>query len=179
MLISHTLTVEEETMKVNNIKCSLQSSKSIFDGELQQNKKYKTCIGNAILIVYGHSPLFINMTGLKSMEEIETTRKYIEFVYEVKCKDLRVDNIFYSFKGCQNIDINALYYYVRENFKEKFVTDFNVEIFPGLYMKSRIKGLPTLILFRTGSFTIIACKSIDQVKEYCAFVNDLFYHFSK
>ena len=108
MLISHTLTVEEETMKVNNIKCSLQSSKSIFDGELQQNKKYKTCIGNAILIVYGHSPLFINMTGLKSMEEIETTRKYIEFVYEVKCRDLRVDNIFYSFKGCQNIDLNIV-----------------------------------------------------------------------
>ena len=179
MLISHTLSVEEETMKVNNIKCTLQSNKSIFEGELQKNKKYKTCIGNAIITVYGHSPLLINMTGLKSMNEIETKRNYIESIYKVKCKDLRIDNIFYSFKDCQNIDMNALYYYVRDNFKEKFVTDFNVEIFPGLYMKSRIKGLPTLILFRTGSFTIMACKSIDQVKEYCAFVNDLFYLFSK
>ena len=49
--------------------------------------------------------------------------------------------------------------------------------FPGLYMKTKCKGEPTLILFCTGSYTIIGCKSLDQVKEYRMFVNNLLNHF--
>ena len=103
-------------MKVNNIKCTLKSSHPIFEGKLKNNKKYKINFGNTTLIIYGHSPLLINMTGLKSMEEVDTTRKYIEMAYNVKCSDLKVDSIFYSHKDCLNIDMNALYYYVRDHF---------------------------------------------------------------
>ena len=105
-------------------------------------------MGKATLIVYGHSPLLINLTGLKSMKEVETTRKFIEVVYKVKCSDLRVDNIFYSHKDYLSIDMNKLYYYLRDNYKDKFVIDYNIELFPGLYMKSKKRGLPTIILFR-------------------------------
>ena len=166
-------------MKVNNIKCSLQSSKSIFEGRLQKNKKYTTNFGDATLIVYGHSPLLINLTGLKSMEAVDTTRKYIEFVYDVKCSDVRVDNIFYSQKDCCNIDMNALYYHLREQHKDNFVIDYNIELFPGLYMKSKFRGLPTLILFRTGSYTIMGCKSIEMLIEYKTFVKNIFKLFLK
>ena len=157
-------------MKVNNIKCSVHSSKSIFEGKLQKNKKYTTIFGNATLIVYGHSPLLINITGLKSMEAVDTTRKYIEFVYNVKCSDVKVDNIFYSHKDCCNIDMNALYYHLRQHHTDNYVIDYNIELFPGLYMKSKIKGLPTLILFRTGSYTIMGCKSIEMLINYKTFV---------
>ena len=157
-------------MKVNNIKCSVHSSKSIFEGKLHKNKKYSTSFGNATLIVYGHSPLLINITGLKSMEAVDTTRKYIEFVYNVKCSDVKVDNIFYSHKDCCNIDMNALYYHLRQHHTDNYVIDYNIELFPGLYMKSKIKGLPTLILFRTGSYTIMGCKSIEMLIKYKTFV---------
>ena len=166
-------------MKVNNIKCTVQSSHSIFEEKLKKNKKYKISFANANLIIYGHTPLLINLTGLKSMKEVETTRKYIEVVYNVKCSDLRVDNIFYSHKDCLNIDMNALYHYLREHYKEKFVIDYNIELFPGLYMKSKIKGLPTLILFRTGSYTILGSKSIDVVAKYKTFIFKLFNLFNK
>jgi len=157
-------------MKVNNIKCSLHSSKSIFEGKLHKNKKYTTSFGNATLIVYGHSPLLINITGLKSMKEIQTLKKYLEVAYNVKCSDVKVDNIFYSHKDCCNIDMNALYYHLRQHHKDNYVIDYNVELFPGLYMKSKIKGLPTLILFRTGSYTIMGCKSIEMLIKYKTFV---------
>ena len=157
-------------MKVNNIKCSLHSSKSIFEGKLHKNKKYTTSFGNATLIVYGHSPLLINITGLKSMKEIHTIQKYLEVAYNVKCSDVKVDNIFYSHKDCCNIDMNALYYHLRQHHKDNYVIDYNVELFPGLYMKSKIKGLPTLILFRTGSYTIMGCKSIEMLIKYKTFV---------
>ena len=157
-------------MKVNNIKCSLHSSKSIFEGKLHKNKKYTTSFGNATLIVYGHSPLLINITGLKSMKEIQILKKYLEVVYNVKCSDVKVDNIFYSHKDCCNIDMNALYYHLRQHHKDNYVIDYNIELFPGLYMKSKIKGLPTLILFRTGSYTIMGCKSIEMLIKYKTFV---------
>ena len=157
-------------MKVNNIKCSVHSSKSIFEGKLHKNKKYTTSFGNATLIVYGHSPLLINITGLKSMKEIQILKKYLEVVYNVKCSDVKVDNIFYSHKDCCNIDMNALYYHLRQHHKDNYVIDYNIELFPGLYMKSKTKGLPTLILFRTGSYTILGCKSIEMVIKYKTFV---------
>ena len=161
-------------MRVNNIKCSLKSDTSIFENELQKHKKYKTQIGKATLIVYGHSPLLINLTGLKSMKEVETTKKFIEVVYDVKCSDLRVDNIFYSHKDYLSIDMNKLYYYLKDKYKDKFVIDYNIELFPGLYMKSKKRGLPTIILFRTGSYTILGCKTIEMVKKYKIFILTLF-----
>ena len=145
-------------MKVNNIKCSLQSSKPIFDGELQRNKKFKSHFGNTLLTIYAHSPLLINLTGLKTIEEIHSIRKYIELVFDVKCSDVRIDNIFYSHKDYRNIDMSALYYYLRDKHKDEYCIDYNIELFPGLYMKTKIKGLPTLILFRTGSYTILESK---------------------
>ena len=166
-------------MKVNNIKCSLRSSKPIFEGELEKNKKFISHFGNITLTIYGHSPLLINLTGLTSIKKIHSTRKYIELVYDVKCSDVRIDNIFYSHKDYRNIDMNALYYHLREKHKDKHAIDYNVELFPGLYMKSKIKDLPTLILFRTGSYTIMGCKSIDMVIRYKTFIYNLFKLFSK
>ena len=166
-------------MKVNNIKCSVHSSKSIFEGKLKKNKKYKTLLGRATLIVYGHSPFLINITGLKKMDEIGTTLKNIQVVYNVKCSDVHIDNIFYSHKDDRNIDMNALYYYLRDKHKDEYCIDYNIELFPGLYMKTKIKGLPTLILFRTGSYTIMGCKSIDMVIRYKTFISFLFELFVK
>ena len=166
-------------MKVNNIKCSLRSSKPIFEGELEKNKKFISHFGNITLTIYGHSPLLINLTGLTSIKKIHSTRKYIELVYDVKCSDVRIDNIFYSHKDYRNIDMNALYYHLRDKHQHKHTIDYNVELFPGLYMKSKVKDLPTLILFRTGSYTIMGCKSIDMVIRYKTFIYNLFKLFSK
>ena len=166
-------------MKVNNIKFSMISNKSICDHKLMKTEKYIIPFGNVKITVYAHSPLLINVTGCKSMQEVKCSQNCIEIAYNVQCSYLTIDNIFYSYKDCKDIDMSALYYHVRDEFKERFVIDYNVELFPGLYMKTKFKGEPTIILFRTGSYTIMGCKSINQVKEYKLFVIDLLNHFAK
>ena len=155
------------------------SNKTICERKLMVSEKYIIPFGNVKITVYWHSPLLINVTGSKSMQEVKHIQSRIETAFNVHCKNLKVDNIFYSHKDYINIDMSALYYYAREKFKEKFVIDYNIELFPGLYMKSRCKTVPTLILFRTGSYTIIGCKSIDQVKDYRMFIINLLNHFMK
>ena len=155
------------------------SNKSICEHKLMKTEKYTIPFGNVKITIYGHSPLLLNVTGSKSMQEVNRTQKFVETAFNVHCKNLKIDNIFYSYKDYKNIDMSALYYHVRDKFKEKFVIDYNVELFPGLYMKTKFKGEPTLILFRTGSYTIMGCKSINQVKEYRIFIINLLNHFVK
>ena len=75
--------------------------------------------------------------------------------------------------------MNALYYHLRDKHKENYVIDYNVELFPGLYMKSKIRGLPTIILFRTGSYTIMGSKSIEILVKYKTFVINILELFAK
>ena len=155
------------------------SNKSICEHQLKKNEKYIIPFGKVKITVYGHSPLLINVTGCKSMQEVKRYQNCIETAFNVQCRNLKIDNIFYSYKDHKNIDMSSLYYHVRDEFKERFVIDYNVELFPGLYMKTKCKGEPTLILFRTGSYTIMGCKSINQVKEYKLFIINLLNHFMK
>ena len=166
-------------MKVNNIKYSMISNKTICERKLMVSEKYIIPFGNVKITVYWHSPLLINVTGSKSMQEVKGTKNFIETAFNVQCENLKIENIFYSFKDHKNIDMSALYYHVSDKFKEKFVIDYNVELFPGLYMKTKCKGEPTLILFHTGSYTIMGCKSINQVKDYRMFIINLLNHFVK
>ena len=155
------------------------SNKTICERKLMTSEKYIIPFGNVKITIYWHSPMLLNVTGSKSMQEVKRTQNFIETAFNVQCKNLKIDNIFYSYKDHKNIDMSALYYHVRDEFKERFVIDYNVELFPGLYMKTKFKGEPTIILFRTGSYTIMGCKSINQVKEYKLLVIDLLNNFAK
>ena len=155
------------------------SNKSICEHKLMKTEKYTIPFGNVKITIYWHSPLLLNITGSKSMQEVKRIQNFIETAFNVHCRNLKIDNIFYSYKDYKNIDMSALFYHVSDKFKEKFVIDYNVELFPGLYMKTKCKGEPTLILFRTASYTILGCKSINQVKEYRMFIINLFNNFVK
>ena len=155
------------------------SNKSICEHKLMKSEKYTIPFGNVKITIYWHSPLLINVAGSKSMREVKRTQYLIETAFNIQCKNLKIDNIFFSHKDYKNIDMSALYYHVSNKFKEKFVIDYNIELFPGLYMKTKCKGEPTLILFRTASYTIMGCKSINQVKEYRMFIINLLNNFVK
>ena len=155
------------------------SNKSICENKLMKAERQTIPFGNVKITIYWHSPLLLNVTGSKSMQEVKRIQNFIETAFNVQCKNLKIDNVFYSYKDYKNIDMSALYYHVSDNFTEKFVIDYNVELFPGIYMKTKCKGEPTLILFRTGSYTIMGCKSINQVKEYRMFIINLLNHFVK
>ena len=70
------------------------SNKSICGHRLKKNEKYIIPFGNVKITVYYHSPLLINVTGCKSMQEVKRTKNFIETAFNVQCKNLKIDNFF-------------------------------------------------------------------------------------
>ena len=167
-------------MNVKNIKFSLQIDQSILCKKINKNEKQKMLIGSATVVVYGHSPKLLNVTGVKSMSEVKSTINFIQSNFGVNVNNMKIDNIFVSHKDFKNINMMKLFYYAREKFSKQYIIDYNIELFPGMYLKTKKqKTKPTLILFRTGSYVIVGAKSIYQVKTCIDFINNLFNKFVK
>lgn len=155
-------------MKLNNIKASF-----IFENNVVNNSK-KHIIwknGNFTFTIYKHSQHLVNVTGLKSAGEIEQQKMLIEELYQQQVKKVRIDNTFFSKKDYKNIDMCSLYNDLKED-KDYFIS-FNREIFPGMHLHPKDKQYPTMIIFRTGSFTIMGGKSIKVVYESELFLKTL------
>jgi TATA-box binding protein (TBP) (component of TFIID and TFIIIB) len=155
-------------MKLNNIKVSF-----IFENNVvkDQNKQIIWKNGNFTFTIYKHNRKLVNVTGLKSAEEIEQQKKLIEEMFQQKVKKERIDNTFFSKKDYKNIDMPSLYKHLKEN-KDYFVS-YNIELFPGMYLHPKDKQYPTMILFRTGSYTMMGGKSIKVVYESELFLKTL------
>ena len=65
-------------MKVNNIKYTMISNKTICERKLMKSEKYIIPFRNVKITVYWHSPLLINVTGSKSMQDVKCTKKFIK-----------------------------------------------------------------------------------------------------
>ena len=55
----------------------------------------------------------------------------------------------------------------------KFHVEYNVELFAGMYFKPKQKYYPTILFFRTGSFTMMGGKKMKILKECETFVNEI------
>ena len=155
-------------MKLNNIKASFIFENSVVKN---QNKQVIWKNGNFTFTIYKHSQHLLNVTGLKSAEEIEQQKSVIEDMFQQKVKKVRIDNVFFSKKDYKNIDMCSLYNDLKEN-KDYFI-DYNIELFAGMYVHVKDKQYPTMIVFRTGSYTIMGGKSIKIVYECELFLNTL------
>ena len=155
-------------MKLNNIKASFIFENSVVK---DQNKQVIWKNGNFTFTIYKHSQQLVNVTGLKSAEEIEQQKSVIEEMFQQEVKKVRIDNVFFSKKDYKNIDMCSVYNNLKEN-KDYFVS-YNIEVFPGMYLHPKDKQYPTMIIFRTGSFTIMGGKSLKAVYESELFLNTL------
>ena len=148
---------------------------------MKRCKKYKFVITKAVIIIYGHSPLLLNVTGLKTKQEIEDAKIEIENRFGVKCNDIRIDNLFFSHnekksngffqRNKKSISLYHLYYFLKGFSPDGYFIDYHVEIFPGMFLKSTLKNLPTILFFSTGSYSIIGGKSFDSVEKAKVLVN--------
>ena len=62
---------------------------------------------------------------------------------------------------------------------EKFHIDYNVELFAGMYFHPKKPNYPTLLFFRTGSFTMMGGKDMKIIRRCKTFVNNLIETFDK
>jgi TATA-box binding protein (TBP) (component of TFIID and TFIIIB) len=161
-------------MELKNIKV-----RYIFENDLVKKPNKQIIWKNEKLSfsIYKDAIKFINVTGLKSLQEIEQQKLAMEELFKQKIINVKIDNMFFSKKDKKNLDMCLLYNYLKEN--KNYFCNYNIELFAGMYLHPINKLYPTILLFRTGSYTLMGGKSLKYIHESEHFVKDLIQMFKK
>ena len=160
-------------MSIKNIKASF-----ILKDKVDTHSK--NCIfkrDNVVYTIYPHLRNLVNVTGIKRFEQLEIAKKIIESKLKQKVVNVRIDNTFFSKKNYENVDMVKVYKFMQNN--PLFHVDYNIELFAGMYLKPKTNDYPTILFFRTGSYTIMGAKTKDILLECQTFVNNLILMFNK
>ena len=104
--------------------------------------------------LYHHSLTLINVTGVKCFDRLTIAEKIIEEKLQQNVLKVRIDNTFYSQKNYRNVDLNKLYTFMQVN--RLFHADY--KLFAGIFLHPKQKDYPTILFFRTGSYTMMGDK---------------------
>ena len=163
-------------MKLNNIKASF-----LFEENLLQKKngaeKVKFKQRGVSYTVYKHTPTLLNVAGLKSLSQMKKEKMEMEKYFKKCIVKIRIDNLFFSEKNNENLDLNAIERCLKNN--EKFTISYHQELFPGMHLLPKDKKYPTIGLFRTGSFTMMGSTCMKSIMESEAFIHSLIEKFRK
>ena len=89
----------------------------------------------------------------------------------------RIDNTFFSQKNYRNIDFVQVYEFMQNH--EDFHVDYNIELFVGVSFKPKKPNYPTILFFRTESYTMMGGKCMALMMECEILVNKLIKKFDK
>ena len=143
-------------MKLRNLKASFSLKEKVC--ELKKGKNYIFKLDEFTFTIYHHTPYLANVTGVKSFEWLKLARQIIEEKLQKTVVKTRIDNTFFSQKNYRNIDLAQVYEFMQNN--EDFHVDYNTELFAGMYFKPKNPNYPTILFFRTGSYTMMGGKCI-------------------
>ena len=90
-------------MKLRNLKASF-----ILKNEIVMERKKKNNVFKHqpfTFNIYHHSPHIVHVTGVKSIERMKLAQCIIEEKFHQKVLKVRIENMFYSQKNYQNIDL--------------------------------------------------------------------------
>ena len=96
-------------------------------------------------------------------------KNILEKRFKQDVNEMKIDNTFFSKKQKKSIDLNFLYDYLKCN--KYFHVNYNVELFSGMYLHPKKKGMPTLLLFHTGSYILMGGKNMKNVYRCERFLN--------
>ena len=161
-------------MSLKNIKATYIFPIPLHNG-LAKNDVFK--INNATFTIYKKHPYQIHITGMKSKKLLEYYRKILEKKYSQHVTNVRIDNLFFTRRQRMNIDMCKLYYHMKNS--KKYFPHYNLETFCGMYLQPHDKFYPTIVLFTSGTFTLMGGKSFDAISETDMFVCNLTKMFKK
>ena len=163
-------------MKLCNIKASFILKENVFTTS-KKVKNFTFKRNNFTFNIYQHSSYLINVTGLKCFHQLKIAQKIIEEKLQQKVMKVRIDNTFFSQKFFKNIDMNKVYKFMKQN--ELFHVDYNIELFAGMYFHPKKPNYPTILFFRTGSYTMMGGKCMSKIMGCETLVNKLIRKFDK
>ena len=158
-------------MRVCNIKISLYFEKELFKKE-KTNRKIIIKDGEWIITQYLHSPNLINITGLKSKDDIVKVIKHLEDKFNNKCVKHQIDSAMLSHKDSKLIKMIDIMKHIK-SVTNLFYIDYHPELFTGMYLKPYNRDYPTVNLFYTGSFQLLGGKSFEKIDSTITIVKDL------
>ena len=85
-------------MELKNLKASFIFFNDLINKESGSIKKDIFKIGNAKFTIYKHTPTLLNVTGIKSLDELKNYKKILEKKYKQSVVKVRIDNTFFSKK---------------------------------------------------------------------------------
>ena len=162
-------------MKLRNIKASF-----ILKDKVCMQKKEKNYIfkhDGFTFTIYHHTTYLVNVTGVKRFEEMNLARQIIEEKLQRTVMKVRIDNTFFSQKNYRNVDLTQVYMFMQND--EHFHAEYNTELFAGMYYKPKKVNYPTILFFRTGSYTMMGGKCMTLIMECETLVNKLIVIYNK
>ena len=162
-------------MTIRNIKASF-----ILDEKVASPSKWKNFVvkqNTFVITTYGHCKNLVNVTGMKSFGELKEAKEIIEDKLKRRVIKVRIDNTFFSKKNYENVDMYKVYAFMEDN--RLFHVDYNIELFAGMYFHPKKSEYPTILFFRTGSYTMLGAKKKSILMECEHFVINLINMFNK
>ena len=163
------------SMKLRNLKASFIFKQKVFGTSKMINTIVK--VDNFTFTIYHYSPYLVNVTGVKSLEQLKFAQKIIEEKLQQQVVEVRIDNTFFSKKDYRNINMDSVYKFMKLN--EDFHVDYNIELFAGMYFHPKLKDYPTILFFRTGSYTMMGGKNLKVLYECETFIKKLITTYDK
>ena len=162
-------------MKLCNLKASF-----IFKKPVETTKKVNNFIirhAPFTFTIYHHAPYLVNVTGVKSLEQLTLAQEIIEKKLKQQVNNVRIDNTFFSQKNFANVDLNQVYAFMKNS--DTFNVEYHIELFAGMYFHPKKEHYPTILFFRTGSYTMMGGRKKNILKECEEFVINLIKKFDK
>ena len=162
-------------MKLCNLKASF-----IFKKPIETSKKVNNFIirhAPFTFTIYLHSPCLVNVTGVKSLDQLTLAQEIVEGKLQPQVDHVRIDNTFYAQNNFANIDLNKVYAFMKNS--DTFNVEYHIELFAGMYFHPKKEHYPTIIFFRTGSYTMMGGRKENILKECEEFVMSLIQKFDK
>ena len=162
-------------MKLCNLKASF-----IFKKPVGTSKKVNNYIirhAPFTFTIYHHAPYLVNVTGVKSLEQLTLAKEIIEKKLKQQVNNVRIDNTFFAQKNFANVDLKQVYAFLKNS--DTFYVEYNIELFAGIYFHPKKENYPTILFFRTGSYTMMGGREENILKECEEFVIGLIKRFDK
>ena len=162
-------------MKLCNLKASF-----IFKTPVETNKKVNNLIirqAPFTFTIYHHAPYLVNVTGVKSLEQLTLAKEFIEGKLQQQVNNVRIDNTFFAQKNFANVDLKQVYAFMKNS--DIFYVEYHIELFAGMYFHPKKEQYPTILFFRTGSYTMMGGRKENILKECEKFVISLIKKFDK
>lgn len=201
------LSLTEETPIISNIKAHFRikpekkPNLKLFAPDVNQLRHYHNFLvwrapsSKFTYIIYFTKSFYVNVTGLRSADDIQRSictfcRQFRLAEAEDLLESPTVDNITSSVQLLrdnshdinsdslrQDVDFESIASLVNSSETIPFLAAFNVQVFPGLFLKHTDK-LGTVLLFHSGKINIVGTKCLDHIirihQEMVALMNKLY-----